>query len=69
MLCAYLTVAPPNNIDLVTGGAVERIFKLPHGQIHSYIPHTHLTSEKSSWEKDALLTGRRKVLSRKTCKS
>jgi len=39
MLYAYLTVAPPNDMDLIIGGAVERIFKLPRRQIHSYIPH------------------------------
>jgi len=39
MLYAYLTVAPPNDIDLIIGGAMKRIFKLPRSQIYHFIPH------------------------------
>src|SRR5215471_8636933 len=33
-----LTVAPPNDLDMVIGGAVERIFQSPRCQIHHHPP-------------------------------
>lgn len=34
----YLSVAPPNDLDLIIGGAVERIFQPPRCQIHHHPP-------------------------------
>src|SRR6266853_2559985 len=34
----YLPVAPPNDMNLVMRGAIERIFQSPRCQIHHYPP-------------------------------
>jgi len=65
MLYAYLTVAPPIDIAPIIGGAIERIFKSLRGQIHHDTPHFG----EIVLGKDALLTGRKEILSRETYKS
>ncbi len=71
-MCAYLalryleaTVAPPNNMDSIAGGALERIFQLLRDQIdHHLFPYAAVV-----WEEERSPNSKKEKTRTKRCQA